>query len=38
MRYSLLFVSSVLLPVAAWCYYQAGHSIEHDLQRADEHD
>jgi MFS family permease len=38
MRYSLLLVSSVLLPVAAWCYYQAGHSIEQDLQRADEHD
>jgi len=38
MRYSLLLVSSVLLPLAAWCYYQAGKSIEHDLQRADVHD
>ena len=38
MRYSLLIVSSVLLPLAAWCYYQAGTTIEHDLQRADEHD
>lgn len=38
MRYSLLLVSSVLLPLAAWCYYQAGKSIELDLQRADEHD
>jgi len=38
MRYSLLIISSVLLPLAAWCYYQAGKSIEHDLQRAGEHD
>ena len=38
MRYSLLIVSTVLLPIAAWCYYMAGKSIEHDLQRADEHD
>jgi len=38
MRYSLLLVSSVLLPLAAWCYFQAGKSIEHDLRRADEHD
>jgi predicted MFS family arabinose efflux permease len=38
MRYSLLIVSSVLLPLAAWCYYQAGKSIEYDLQRAEEHD
>jgi MFS family permease len=38
MRYSLLIVSSVLLPLAAWCYYQAGKSIESDLQRADEYD
>lgn len=38
MRYSLLIISSVLLPLAAWCYYQAGKSIEYDLQRAGEHD
>jgi predicted MFS family arabinose efflux permease len=38
MRYSLLIVSSVLLPLAAWCYYQAGRSIDGDLQRAGEHD
>lgn len=38
MRYSLLLVSSVLLPLAAWCYHRAGKSIVHDLQRADEHD
>jgi len=38
MRYSLLIISSVLLPLAAWCYYRAGKSIEHDLQRAGEHD
>lgn len=38
MRYGLLIVSSALLPLAAWCYYQAGRSIDSDLQRADEHD
>jgi len=38
MRYSLLIVSVLLLPAAAWCYYQAGRSIDGDLQRADEHD
>jgi predicted MFS family arabinose efflux permease len=38
MRYSLLLVSAVLLPLAAWCYQRAGHSIEQDLLRADEHD
>lgn len=38
MRYSLLIVSSVLLPLAAWCYYQGGRWIDGDLQRADEHD
>lgn len=38
MRYSLLLVSTVFLPLAAWCYYRAGHSIEQDLLRADEHD
>ena len=38
MRYSLLLVCTVLLPLAAWCYYQAGTSIDADLERADEHD
>jgi predicted MFS family arabinose efflux permease len=38
MRYSLLIVSSALLPLAAWCYYQAGKSIQQDLHRADEYD
>jgi len=38
MRYSLLIVSSLLLPLAAWCFYQAGKSIEGDLLRAGEHD
>ncbi len=38
MRYSLLIVSTVLLPLAAWCYFQAGKTIEEDLQRANEHD
>ena len=38
MRYSLLIVSSVLLPLAAWCYYEAGRWIDGDLRRADEHD
>ncbi len=38
MRYSLLIVCAALLPVAAWCYYQAGRSIDADLERADEHD
>ena len=38
MRYSLLIVSTVLLPVAAWCYFRAGNFIEQDLQRADEKD
>ena len=38
MRYSLLIVSTVLLPLAGWCYWQAGRSIEHDLTRAHEHD
>jgi len=38
MRYSLLIVSSVMLPLAAWCYFRAGKYIEQDLQRADEKD
>ena len=38
MRYSLLLVSAVVLPIAAWCFFEAGKSIDSDLQRADEHD
>jgi MFS family permease len=38
MRIALLVVSTVLLPLSAWCLYRAGHSIEGDLERADEHD
>jgi len=38
MRYSLLLVSTTLLPLAAWCYYRAGDSIEQDLLRAGEQD
>ena len=38
MRYSLLSVSVVVLPVAAWCFFQAGKSIDSDLLRAGEHD
>jgi MFS family permease len=38
MRYALLIVSVVLLPIAALCYWQAGKSIEADLQRAQESD
>ncbi len=38
MRYSLLIVCTVLLPLAAFCYYQAGRSIDADLERADDHD
>ena len=38
MRYALLIVSSVLLPVAALCYWRAGQTIDADLQRASERD
>ncbi len=38
MRYALLIVCVVMLPIAAWCYFQAGKSIEQDLLRANEHD
>ena len=38
MRYALLTVSVAASPVAAWCYWQAGKSIEPDLQRANERD
>ena len=38
MRYALLTVSVAAMPVAAWCYWRAGRSIEADLARATEHD
>jgi predicted MFS family arabinose efflux permease len=38
MRYSLLTVTSVMLPWAAWHYMRAGRSIDADLARASEHD
>ncbi len=38
MRYALLIVSTFLLPVASWCYFKAGQSINGDLARAGEHD
>lgn len=38
MRYSLVLVSSLILPWAAFHYYQAGQTIEQDLTRATEID
>ena len=38
MRYSLLIVSSVILPWAVWHYYRAGKWIDADLARASEKD
>lgn len=38
MRYSLLIVSSVILPWAVWHYYRAGKWIDGDLARAAEKD
>ncbi|MDH4124950.1 MAG: MFS transporter [Gammaproteobacteria bacterium] len=38
MRYALLIVSVVLLPIAAFCYWRAGMTIDADLQRAGECD
>ena len=38
MRYSLLLISVILLPAAAWCYSRAGSWIDADLERAAEHD
>lgn len=38
LRYALLIVSVVLLPLAAYCYWRAGRSIDHDLQHATERD
>ena len=37
-RYSLLIVTSVILPWAAWHYIRAGNTIDGDLRRATEHD
>jgi len=38
MRYSLLMVTSVILPWAAWHYIRAGRTIDADLERAAKHD
>lgn len=38
MRYSLLLVTSIVLPWASWHYYRAGSTIDADLARAAEHD
>ena len=38
MRYSLLIVTSVILPWAVWHYYRAGKWIDNDLARATEND
>ncbi len=37
-RYSLLIVTTMCLPWAAWHYYRAGRSIDADLARASEQD
>ena len=38
MRYSLLLVTSIVLPWAAWHYIRAGRTIDADLERATKHD
>ena len=38
MRYSLLLVTSVVLPWAGWHYVRAGRTIDPDLAQASEHD
>ena len=38
MRYSLLLVTSVILPWAGWHYIRAGRTIDADLTRATKHD
>ncbi len=38
MRYSLLLVTSIVLPWAGWHYVRAGTTIDDDLARAKEHD
>ena len=37
MRYSLLTVGAVVGPWSAFHYYMAGRSIDHDLERTDDH-
>jgi hypothetical protein len=38
MRYSLLIVTTIVLPWAGWHYVCAGKTIDADLMRAAEHD
>jgi MFS family permease len=38
MRYSLLIVTSIILPWAGWHYLRAGRTIDADLERASKHD
>ena len=38
MRYSLLIVTSIILPWASWHYVRAGRTIDADLERAAKHD
>jgi len=38
MRYSLLLVTSIMLPWAAWHYLRAGRTIDADLAQASQHD
>ena len=38
MRYSLLIVSSLLMPIAGWSFWRAGANIQQDLARAREQD
>ena len=38
MRYSLLIVTSIILPWASWHYLRAGRTIDADLERAARHD
>ncbi len=38
MRYSLLIVTSIILPWASWHYIRAGRTIDVDLERAAKHD
>ena len=38
MRYSLLIVTSIILPWAGWHYIRAGRTIDADLERAAKHD
>ena len=38
MRYSLLLVTSIVLPWAGWHYVRAGRTIDQDLSQAREYD